>query len=110
MSIHITEANAPAFGLSDDEVLARRPHGKGGAMTLTRSLCHALGTDAANRQMRKAGRKAWSEDDHALAVETTMLNMVLGGFLPPEVYPIHTGKPFPYVRGNDGSWAKLNPA
>lgn len=110
MSIHVTEANAPAFHLSDGEVLAQRPHGKGGAMTLTRSLCHALGTDAANRQMRKAGRAAWNEDDADLAVEVTMRHVVLGGFLPPEVYAIHTGKPFPYVMGNDGSWIKPNPA
>ena len=110
MSIHVTEANAPTFHLSDDEVLAKRPHGRGGAMTLTRSLCRALGTDAANRQMRKAGRAAWNEEDADLAVEVTMLNIVLGGFLPPEVYPAHTGKPFPYVRRNDSSWIKLNPA
>ena len=107
MSIHVTEQNAPAFHLTDEEILARRPHGKGRAATLTRSLCHAAGTDAANRQMREAGRTAWSLEDANLAVEVTMRFIVLGGFLPPEVYPIHTGKPFPYVRGNDGSWIKL---
>lgn len=33
------------------------------------ALC--AGEDAANRRMRKAGRKAWSEADHAYAVRAT---------------------------------------
>lgn len=109
MAIHITEANAPAFHLTDAEVLARWPDGRG-ALTLTRSACHAAGTDAANRQMRKAGRTKWSENDAALACETTMRLVVLGGFLPSEIYTVHTGREFPYIRGNDGSWIARRPA
>lgn len=39
-------------------------------MRLTRDLAWAAATDAANRQMRKAGRTAWSEADYDLAVTT----------------------------------------
>lgn len=39
-------------------------------MTLTRDIANAIAMDYANRQMRKAGRTAWSEDDYNLAVET----------------------------------------
>jgi hypothetical protein len=34
-------------------------------------LARCAGEDAANRRMRKAGRKAWSETDHAYAVRET---------------------------------------
>lgn len=107
MAIHITEHNAPAFHLTDAEALKARPDGRGG-LTLTRARCHAMGVDAANRQMQKAGRKAWNADDHDLAVETQMRFVVFAGFLPPEIYEDHCGQPFPYIRGNDGSWIKRN--
>ena len=32
-------------------------------------IAHAAATDAANRQMRAAGRKAWSVDDYNAAVD-----------------------------------------
>lgn len=35
-------------------------------------LAHAAGRDAANRQMREAGRTTWSEDDYALATRTML--------------------------------------
>jgi len=35
-----------------------------------RHVCWAAATDAANRQMRHAGRSTWTEADHALACET----------------------------------------
>ena len=106
--MQITEQNAPAFRLTDEECLKVRPDGRNG-LTLTRERCHAMGVDAANRQMQKAGRKAWNDEDYDLAVRVQMHHIVLGGFLPPEVYQDHCGEPFPYVRGNDGSWIKLNP-
>jgi hypothetical protein len=34
-------------------------------------LARCAGEDAANRRMRKAGRKAWSESDHAHAIRET---------------------------------------
>lgn len=37
------------------------------AITLTRELARAASCDAANRQMRAAGRTAWNEDDADLA-------------------------------------------
>ena len=54
-TIQITDQNAPAFHLTDAEVLAMRPHC--GAATLTRELAHASGQDAANRQMRREPNK-----------------------------------------------------
>lgn len=36
-------------------------------ITLTRELAYAAATDAANRQMRKAGRMRWNKDDYNLA-------------------------------------------
>ncbi len=36
-------------------------------MKLTREIARSAATDAADRQKRKAGRKAWSEDDYNLA-------------------------------------------
>jgi hypothetical protein len=92
--------------MTDAQVLAIRPHGRG-AFTLTPSLCSAIGTDAANVQMRKAGRQRWNDDDMDIAIEVQMRHMVLGGFLPPEIYVRHVGEPFPFVLGNDGSWIKL---
>jgi hypothetical protein len=41
---------------------------KGGRVLMTYSLAMAAGQDAANRQMRKAGRKKWSRDDYNEAV------------------------------------------
>jgi len=35
---------------------------------LTRQLAYAASQDAANRAMRSAGRKAWSEEDYNVAV------------------------------------------
>lgn len=37
---------------------------------LTEAMAHAAASDAANRQMRKAGRTAWSREDFDLAVNT----------------------------------------
>ena len=105
MSLHITEHNAPAFHLTDAEVLAIRPDGRG-SLTITRERCYAMGRDAADRRMRKAGRKRWNLEDRNLAAEVTMRHVVLGGFLPPECYEQQIGQPFPYIRGNDGSWIK----
>ena len=43
-------------------------------VTLTYDLAFASGTDAGNRSMRKAGRKAWNtEDRHAAARELQRL-------------------------------------
>ena len=39
-------------------------------MKMTYSLAHAIGTDAANRQMRASGRSAWNEEDYDLAART----------------------------------------
>lgn len=39
-------------------------------MILTDSLAHAAATDAANRQMKAAGRKVWNENDFNLAAQT----------------------------------------
>lgn len=36
--------------------------------TLTTDISRAAAADAANRQMREAGRVAWSREDYALAV------------------------------------------
>ena len=40
------------------------------ALEMTERMAHAAAMDAANRQMRSAGRTAWSADDLDLAVET----------------------------------------
>lgn len=32
-------------------------------------LAHAAGTDAANRNMTKNGRKSWNEDDYSICVD-----------------------------------------
>lgn len=39
-------------------------------LTITHSIAHAAGTDAANRSMKKGGRKAWSRKDYNEAVKT----------------------------------------
>ena len=39
-------------------------------MTMTYRIAHAAGTDAANRQMRAAGRDTWNQEDAALAAAT----------------------------------------
>lgn len=39
-------------------------------MTMTYRIAHSAGMDAANRQMRAAGRTAWNERDAALAAAT----------------------------------------
>ena len=36
-------------------------------MIMTYRIAHSAGMDAANRQMRAAGRTAWNEEDAALA-------------------------------------------
>jgi hypothetical protein len=41
-------------------------------MQITPAIARAAGTDAANKQMRGAGRSAWNEDDYNLASETMM--------------------------------------
>lgn len=41
------------------------------AVTLTRDLAFASGTDAANAQMRAAGRTRWNAEDRSLAVTKT---------------------------------------
>jgi hypothetical protein len=43
-------------------------------------LARCAGEDAANRRMRKAGRKAWSEADHDHAVRVTEDFLVKLGF------------------------------
>lgn len=40
------------------------------ALEMTEELAHAAANDAANRQMRRAGRTAWSAEDFDLAVNT----------------------------------------
>lgn len=39
-------------------------------MQMTYSLAHAIGADAADRQMRASGRKVWNEEDFELAART----------------------------------------
>ncbi len=43
-------------------------------------LARCAGEDAANRRMRKAGRKAWSESDHAHAVRESERVLTSLGF------------------------------
>lgn len=40
-----------------------------GKMILTREIAWAAATDAGDRSMRKAGRKAWNEEDLLAAAE-----------------------------------------
>lgn len=105
-AIHITDANAPAFHLPDEEVLAIRPNGTGGALTLTRGMCRALGWDAANQHMDKHTLKPWSEEAYNVGVEVTWRHLVFGGFFPPELYEREIGQPFPYERNSSGEWQK----
>ncbi len=39
-------------------------------MKMTYRIAHSAGMDAANRQMRAAGRTAWNQEDAALAAAT----------------------------------------
>jgi hypothetical protein len=39
-------------------------------MTPTYRIAHAAGTDAGNRNMRAAGRTAWSAEDYEVAADT----------------------------------------
>jgi hypothetical protein len=39
-------------------------------MRMTYQIAHSAGIDAANKQMRLAGRTAWNEEDAALAANT----------------------------------------
>ncbi len=39
-------------------------------MKMTIHIARAAAQDAANKQMRMAGRKAWNEDDFNIAAET----------------------------------------
>ena len=41
-------------------------------MLMDRALAYAASTDAANRQMRKAGRVTWNADDMAMAADTQL--------------------------------------
>ena len=50
--------------------LAARCTQYGYAFALDLPYCHAAATDVANAAMRKAGRKAWTEDDYNIAAET----------------------------------------
>lgn len=52
-------------------------------MKLTYELAMAAGRDAANRNMRKAGRSVWNEDDYNVAIDTYTRLMV----------PLDTPKP-----------------
>lgn len=36
---------------------------------MDRELAHAVGTDAGNRSMKRAGRTAWSEEDKRAAID-----------------------------------------
>jgi hypothetical protein len=45
-------------------------------MKMTYTIAHAAGWDAANKQMRAAGRTAWNEEDYNLAART--MNELLG--------------------------------
>jgi hypothetical protein len=46
-------------------------------MTITISIARAAGTDAANKQMRAAGRTAWNEADYDLACD--VMHALLNG-------------------------------
>ena len=105
-AVQITEDNAPAFHISDEEVLASRPHGTDGTLTMTRGMARALGWDAANRHMNKHTLKPWSEEAFNVGVEVTWRYLVLGGFFPPELYEHEVGQPFPYERDSKGKWNK----
>jgi hypothetical protein len=65
------------------------------AITLTPDYCRASGQGAANRQMRKACRPRWNDDDWNVAAETTARLMVHGGFWPAAIYETQIGRPFP---------------
>lgn len=46
-------------------------------MEITYKLAHAASQDAANRQMRAAGRTRWNKSDYALACSE--FNRLMGG-------------------------------
>ncbi len=48
-------------------------------MRMTHQTAYSLGLDAANDQMRQAGRIAWNEDDAELAAHTMNLHFPLCG-------------------------------
>lgn len=64
-------------------------------ITMTYSLAMAAGQDAANRSMRKAGRKAWNRADANIAAETTARVSYFAGIIPADAYTQLTGKPAP---------------
>jgi hypothetical protein len=43
-------------------------------------LANAVGQDAGNRSMRRAGRTAWSEQDWHIAADTTRRALAAAGF------------------------------
>lgn len=47
-------------------------------MQMTMKLAYAAGCDAANRRMRKAGRKKWNKADynHAVSVMRRLLKLI----------------------------------
>jgi len=47
-------------------------------MRMTYSIALSLGLDAANRQMRQAGRTVWNEDDAGLAARTPNYHLSAG--------------------------------
>jgi IS4 transposase len=61
-------------------------------------LTAAGGADAANRQMRAAGRTVWNEEDAQLAAERTMASRTALGFFdgngePTDLYFAHVANP-----------------
>ena len=51
-------------------------------MRMTYSIAYSLGLDAANRQMRTAGRTTWNEEDADLAASTLNSHFPLCAQLP----------------------------
>ena len=51
-------------------------------LEMTPKLAYAAAHDAANRQMRAAGRNTWSEDDYGLACDTYRAIAVAHGWAP----------------------------
>lgn len=69
------------------------------AITMTYSLAMAVGQDAANMRMRKAGRSAWNLADRNHAAETSARVSFLADLIPAAVYTELTGKPAPTMEG-----------
>ena len=80
------------FCLTDEQVLTLRPDGRG-FLTITRARAHASGTDAANQQMRAAGRDRWNEDDYDLAAGTQNYLCYCGGFITAQMFVQLGGDP-----------------